>query len=149
MNEQCITTPSYHLFTMNIYMGPEQKHLCMLKRALELDGSLISNIIGVEKLSTWYLLNAEVKLVAQFSISNSAHTQKFCSNPHSQRAESSGIPFNACLAEKDASLRSLQSHHQTWNLSKILHRQIFRLKILHRQFHLILTALVRKNTKNE
>ena len=25
---------------------------------------------------------------------------------------------------------------QTWNLSKILHRRIFRLKILHRQFHL-------------
>ena len=38
---------------------------------------------------------------------------------------------------------------QTWNLSKILHRRIFRLKILHRQFHLILTVLVRKNTKNE
>ena len=37
---------------------------------------------------------------------------------------------------------------QTWNLSKILHRQIFRLKILHRQFHLISTVLVRKNTKN-
>ena len=39
--------------------------------------------------------------------------------------------------------------NQTWNLSKILHRRIFRLKILHRQFHLILTVLVRKNTKNE
>ena len=38
---------------------------------------------------------------------------------------------------------------QTWNLSKILHRRIFRKKILHRQFHLILTVLVRKNTKNE
>ena len=38
---------------------------------------------------------------------------------------------------------------QTWNLSKILHRQIFRLKILHRQFHLISTVLVRKNTQNE
>ena len=38
---------------------------------------------------------------------------------------------------------------QTWNLSKILHRRIFRLKILLRQFHLILTFLVRKNTKNE
>ena len=38
---------------------------------------------------------------------------------------------------------------QTWNLSKILHRQIFRLKFLHRQFHLISTVLVRKNTKNE
>ena len=34
-------------------------------------------------------------------------------------------------------------------MSKILHRQIFRLKILHRQFHLISTVLVRKNTKNE
>ena len=41
------------------------------------------------------------------------------------------------------------SHKQTWNLSKILHRRIFRLKILHRQFDLILTLLVRKNTKNE
>ena len=38
---------------------------------------------------------------------------------------------------------------QTWNLSKILHRRIFWLKILHRQFHLISTVLVRKNTKNE
>ena len=36
---------------------------------------------------------------------------------------------------------------QTWNLSKNLHRLIFRLKILHRQFHLILTVLVRKNKK--
>ena len=35
------------------------------------------------------------------------------------------------------------------NLSKILHRRIFRLKILHRQFHLISTVLVRKNTKDE
>ena len=33
---------------------------------------------------------------------------------------------------------------QTWNLSKIIHRRIFRLKILHRQFHLILNVLVRK-----
>ena len=38
---------------------------------------------------------------------------------------------------------------QTWNLSKNLHRRIFRLQILHRQFHLILTVLVRENTKNE
>ena len=37
---------------------------------------------------------------------------------------------------------------QTWNLSKNLHRRIFRLKILHRQFHQISTVLVRKNTKN-
>ena len=37
---------------------------------------------------------------------------------------------------------------QAWNLSKKLHRRIFRLKILHRQFHLISTVLVRKNTKN-
>ena len=35
---------------------------------------------------------------------------------------------------------------QTRNLSKILHRQIFRLQA---QFHLILTVLVRKSTKNE
>ena len=38
---------------------------------------------------------------------------------------------------------------QTWNLSKILHRQIFRKNFLHRQFHLILRVLVRKNTKKE
>ena len=38
---------------------------------------------------------------------------------------------------------------QTWNLSKNLHRRIFRLKILHHQFHLISTVLVGKNTKNE
>ena len=37
---------------------------------------------------------------------------------------------------------------QTWNLSKILHHRIFRLKNLHRQFHLISKVLVRKNTKN-
>ena len=43
----------------------------------------------------------------------------------------------------------LFSSFQTWNLSKILHSRIFRKKILHRQFHLILTVLVRKNTKNE
>ena len=36
---------------------------------------------------------------------------------------------------------------QTWNLSKNLHRRIFRLKILHHQFHLISTVLVGKNTK--
>ena len=36
---------------------------------------------------------------------------------------------------------------QTWNLSKILHRRIFRQKILHRQFHLISTILVRKTQK--
>ena len=34
-------------------------------------------------------------------------------------------------------------------MSKISHCRIFRLKILHRQFHLILTVLVRKNTKKE
>jgi len=38
---------------------------------------------------------------------------------------------------------------QTWNLSKILHRRIFGLKILHHQFHLISTVLVRKNTTYE
>ena len=38
---------------------------------------------------------------------------------------------------------------QTQNLSKNLHRRILRLKILHRQFHLISTVLVGKNTKNE
>ena len=37
--------------------------------------------------------------------------------------------------------------NQTWNLSKNLHRRILRLKILHRQFHLILTVLVGKTQK--
>ena len=36
---------------------------------------------------------------------------------------------------------------QTWNLSKNLHRRIFRLKILHRQLHLISTVLVGKKTQ--
>ena len=36
---------------------------------------------------------------------------------------------------------------QTWNLSKNLHRQILRLKILHRQFHLISTVLMGKKHK--
>merc|ERR1712004_129501 len=39
------------------------------------------------------------------------------------------------------------SNDQTWNLSKNLHRRIFRLKILHRQFYLISTVLVRKKTQ--
>ena len=39
------------------------------------------------------------------------------------------------------------SRSQTWNLSKNLHRRIFRLNILHRQFHLILTVLVKKKHK--
>ena len=38
---------------------------------------------------------------------------------------------------------------QTWNLSKILHRRIFRPKILHRQFHLISTVIVIKTPKND
>ena len=38
---------------------------------------------------------------------------------------------------------------QTWNLSKILHRRIFRPKTFHRQFHLISTVLVIKTQKNE
>ena len=41
----------------------------------------------------------------------------------------------------------IQCNDQTWNLSKILHRWIFRLKILHRQFHLISTVLVGKKHK--
>ena len=36
---------------------------------------------------------------------------------------------------------------QTWNLSKILHRQNFRPKLLHRQFQLISTVLVIKTQK--
>ena len=42
-----------------------------------------------------------------------------------------------------------QVQNQTWNLSKKLHRRNLWLKILHRQFHLISTVLVGKNTKNE
>ena len=45
--------------------------------------------------------------------------------------------------------RIMTENEQTWNLSKNLHRRILRLKILHRQFHLISTVLVGKNTKNE
>ena len=36
---------------------------------------------------------------------------------------------------------------QTWNLSKTLHRRIFRPKILHPQFHLISTVVVGKKHK--
>ena len=36
---------------------------------------------------------------------------------------------------------------QTWNLSQILHRRIFRPTILHHQFHLISTVI--KTQKNE
>ena len=36
----------------------------------------------------------------------------------------------------------VESEDQTWNLSKNLHRRISRIKILHRQFHLISTVLV-------
>ena len=42
-----------------------------------------------------------------------------------------------------------ESGRQTWNLSKILHRRIFRLKILHRQFHLILTVLEKTQKMSE
>ena len=43
--------------------------------------------------------------------------------------------------------QSQPGSNQTWNLSKNLHRWIFRLKILHRQFYLISTVLVRKKHK--
>ena len=43
--------------------------------------------------------------------------------------------------------RPLTNVEQTWNLSKNLHRWIFRLKILHHQFYLISTVLVRKKHK--
>ena len=36
--------------------------------------------------------------------------------------------------------KNIGEKDQTWNLSKNLHRRIFRLKILHRQFHLISTV---------
>ena len=39
------------------------------------------------------------------------------------------------------------TNSQTWNLSKNLHRWIFRLKILRHQFYLISTVLVRKKHK--
>ena len=45
-----------------------------------------------------------------------------------------------------SNITSLVQMH-TWNLSKNLHRRIFRLKILHRQFHLISTVLVGKKHK--
>ena len=60
------------------------------------------------------------------------------------------VPFPGPVASTDA--RSFFLHHyhhsqQTWNLSKNLHRRIFSLKILHRQFHLISTVLVGKKHK--
>ena len=54
-----------------------------------------------------------------------------------------------CYTTSPGSSFGSRSPKQTWYLSKNLHRRIFRLKILHRQFHLISTVLVRKNTKNE
>ena len=51
-----------------------------------------------------------------------------------------------CAAEEGCWLGGLG---QTWNLSKNLHCRILKLKILHRQFHLISTVFVGKNTKNE
>ena len=55
-------------------MGPGQKHLCMLKRALELDAPLISNMIGVDMVPR-DMVPSEVKSVAQFFICNSSHTE--------------------------------------------------------------------------
>ena len=54
-----------------------------------------------------------------------------------------------CYQNKKFFLVKMPPPAHTWNLSKNLHRRIFRLKILHRQFHLISTVLVGKNTKNE
>ena len=54
------------------------------------------------------------------------------------------------LISNDQIIQVSTSSWQTWNLSKKLHRRILRLKILHRQFHLISTVLVGKKTqKNE
>ena len=39
--------------------------------------------------------------------------------------------------------------HRHGICQKKLHRRIFSLKNLHRQFHLISTVLIRKNTQNE
>ena len=50
---------------------------------------------------------------------------------------------------RQASVPQAKPDTHTWNLSKILHRRIFRPKILHRQFHLISTFLVTKTQKNE
>ena len=56
---------------------------------------------------------------------------------------------SSSVSKSQLSLTSSTSSaaQQTWNLSKILHRRTFRLKILHRQFHLISTVLVRKTQK--
>ena len=60
------------------------------------------------------------------------------------------LVFDNCLNNLDLHLQSItigDSCTQTWNLSKNLHRWIFTLKILHRQFYLISTVLVRKKHK--
>ena len=66
-----------------------------------------------------------------------SNTQNFCSLR------------TTLVSDNNTNRCSLLKQAQTGNLSKNLHHRIFGLKILHHQFHLILTVLVRKNTKNE
>ena len=74
---------------------------------------------------------------------SSVHFQPFLVH----KARRSGQIWSGLVADMtDIYMTNTIGMTQTWNLSKILHRRIFRIKILHRQLHLILTVLVRKNT---
>ena len=73
---------------------------------------------------------------------------KICNIYTSPRLEEIGADLDGWI-EPINLMHASTTRWQTWNLSKILHRWIFRLKILHRQFHLISTVLVGKNAKNE
>ena len=99
-----------------------------------------------EYLTTWH--NCWCNLVHYCEISYNILIKSF---PPTSGLRSSCM--HVCQALEPAVLvcQALPMHLyrvQTWNLSKILHRRIFRLKIWHRQFHLISTVFVRKNTKN-
>ena len=60
------------------------------------------------------------------------------------------INFTSSIIIKvNTTIKPLITNNPTWNLSKNLHRRIFRLKILHRQFQLISTVFVGKYTKNK
>ena len=91
---------------------------------------------------------SELTACAPIPDSRIAQFMQPCSylDPADQRRTKYSIPKKKT---NKISWRRRSEWSQTWNLSKILHRRIFRLKILHRQFHLISTVLVRKNTKNE
>ena len=76
-----------------------------------------------------------------------ASQRHFCSNQSPTALQLQHLSWSGEEERKKLHTSIRFQSTQTWNLSKTLHHPIFRLKILHRQFHLILTVLVRKKHK--